>query len=65
MWDCGQGFDLAILSQLSSQGSLSNLFRLDILLSREDISRNLWKDFMPAMVNLVELNITVLEMKAG
>ena len=65
MWDCGQAFDLAILSELSSHGSLSNLFRLDILLSREDISRNLWKDFMPAMVNLVELNITVLERKAG
>ena len=65
MWDCGQAFDQAILSQLSSQGSLSNIFRLDILLSREDISRNLWKDFMPAMVNLVELNITVLERKAG
>ena len=61
MWDCGQAFDQAILSQLSSQGSLSNIFRLDILLSREDISRNLWKDFMPAMVSLVELNITVLE----
>ena len=57
--------DKLILSQLSSRGSLSNLFRLDILLSMEDISRSLWKNFMPAMVNLVELNITVLEKKAG
>ena len=65
MWDCGQQFDQAILSQLAKEGCLSNISRLDILLSREDISRNLWKDFMPAMVNLLELNITVLERKAG
>ena len=65
MFDCGQQFDQAILSQLSGQGGLSNLARLDILLSREDISRNLWKNFMPAMVNLEELNITVMERKAG
>ena len=65
MWDCGQQFDQAILSQLAKEGCLSNISRLDILLSREDISRNLWKDFMPAMVNLMELNITVLERKAG
>ena len=64
MWDCGQQFDQAILSQLSSEGCLSNISRLDILLSREDLSRNLWKDFMPAMVNLLELNITVLERKS-
>ena len=65
MFDCGQQFDQAILSQLSGQGSLNHLARLDILLSREDISRNLWKNFMPAMVNLQRLNITVLERKAG
>ena len=65
MWDCGQQFDQAILSQLAKQGSLGNISRLSVMLSREDISRNLWKDFMPAMVNLMELNITVLERKAG
>ena len=65
MWDCGQAFDRALLHQLSAQGSLGNISRLNILLSREDISRNLWKDFIPAMVNLAELNVTVLERKAG
>ena len=65
MWDCGHQFDQAILSQLAREGCLSNIYRLDILLSREDLSRKLWKDFMPAMVNLQELHITVLERKAG
>ena len=64
-WDCGQQFDQALLAQLASQDCLANISRLNILLCREDLARNLWKDFMPAMVNLVELNITVLERKAG
>ena len=65
MWDCGQQLDLSILSELATQGCLRNISRLDILLSMENISRKLWKVFMPAMVSLVELNITVLERKAG
>ena len=65
MWDCGQQFDQAILSQLSRADCLSNISRLNILLSREDLTRYLWKYYMPRMVNLLELNITVLERKAG
>ena len=61
MWNCGQEFDLALLWKLNTDGCLSNISRLDILLGRENLSRNLWKNFMPAMVSLVELNITVLE----
>ena len=65
MWECAEDFDHVILSHLAGLGALKNISRLDILLGIEDISHDLWKKYLPSLTSLLELNITVLERRAG
>ena len=65
LWECAQHLDCLILYKLDILDALKNISRLDVVLATEELSLQLWKAGMPSLINLLELNIMVLERKAG
>jgi len=65
MMECALSFDHIIASRLGRVGALANISRLDIMLGLEETGHDLWKKYLPSLNNLLELNIVVLERKAG
>ena len=53
--------EMILLSQLSSQGVMRNISRLELLLVCIEMGELLWKEIIPQMRNLLKLGITVVE----